>query len=229
MLEWLIKGNARGGFNSLGGALNAVATGQGGLVAGTRVASNLGWRSVEALEVGDEVLTFDNGMQPIIEMHRETFIWDGGALLTQQVPVYVPADALHNRAPVWMMPDQGVLIESDLIETLFHDPFAIVPASALVGYRGIDRVKPGHRTEVILPLFAEDQAIYLEAGTLGFSPAKRNLLTYGLSAQDSLYRVLSVEDAGTVVKDLISKDEITAAALLSTGAQTSPYTPTELR
>ena len=30
-----------------------------GLMAGTRVASNLGWRAIEALTVGDKALTFD--------------------------------------------------------------------------------------------------------------------------------------------------------------------------
>ena len=45
-----------------------------GLMAGTRVASNLGWRAVEALAPGDLVLTFDNGMQPIAEVRRSS-IW----------------------------------------------------------------------------------------------------------------------------------------------------------
>ena len=38
-----------------------LATLSHGLMAGTRVASNLGWRAIDALAVGDKVLTFDNG------------------------------------------------------------------------------------------------------------------------------------------------------------------------
>ena len=38
-----------------------VITGQSGLVSGTHVASNMGWRAVEALSLGDLVLTFDHG------------------------------------------------------------------------------------------------------------------------------------------------------------------------
>ncbi|WP_241525652.1 Hint domain-containing protein [Pseudophaeobacter leonis] len=45
-----------------------VSVGEGGLLAGTHVASNLGWRPVEALCAGDKVLTFDHGMQTIVEV-----------------------------------------------------------------------------------------------------------------------------------------------------------------
>ena len=37
-----------------------------GLVAGTRIATAMGWRAVEAIAVGDLVLTFDNGLQPVV-------------------------------------------------------------------------------------------------------------------------------------------------------------------
>ena len=53
----------------MGRAMNGALVGiTHGLVAGTNVASNLGWRAVDALSVGDMVLTFDNAMQPIVEI-----------------------------------------------------------------------------------------------------------------------------------------------------------------
>ncbi len=217
MLEWLTKRDGNAGYETMDLRVPLVPTGCGGFLAGTRVASNLGWRAIEALDVGDQVLTFDHGMQPITEMHRDSLVWTGGAVAPLRAPVFVPSDALHNRAPVWMMPDQGVLIESDLIENLFDDPFAIVPACTLVGYRGIERVTPGQKMNVVMPRFAEDQAIYLEAGTLGYSPAKRDLITYGVEAQDTLYRVLSTEDARSLVVDLIAQDDAFTAEI--------PFTP----
>ena len=64
-----------------GGAMNSALVGiTHGLVAGTNVASNLGWRAVDALSVGDMVLTFDNAMQPIVEIRRDLTWLDAKAV-----------------------------------------------------------------------------------------------------------------------------------------------------
>ena len=109
-------------------------TGQSGLLAGTHVASNLGWRKVEALSVGDKVLTFDNAMQTVTGIQRET-LWIGeqSQAHPDTLPVLVPRGALHNRCDMWLMPEQGLLIESDVTRDALGDPFAVVTAQALVG------------------------------------------------------------------------------------------------
>lgn len=43
------------------------------LLSGTRVATVMGWRAVEALAAGDVVLTFDSGLQKLTEVRRDTF------------------------------------------------------------------------------------------------------------------------------------------------------------
>jgi len=50
-----------------------------GLMAGTKVATQIGWRDVAAVAVGDQVLTFDGGMQTVAAVHRE-IIATGGEL-----------------------------------------------------------------------------------------------------------------------------------------------------
>lgn len=200
MFDWFQK---RSG-SSVEPHLPMVSVGQGGFMAGTHVASNLGWRPVEALTVGDEVLTFDHGMQPVVELGRETLLLSEEPLDAMLCPLLVPRDALNNRVPMYLMPDQGVLIESDLVEDVQGDPFAIVPACALDGYRGIQRLHPGARMELIVPRFARDQVIYLEAGFLGYAPAQRDLVADPTG--EELYSVLSHKDARDLVLAMIANE-----------------------
>jgi len=207
MLDWLLKRSQ----TPLGQVANSgfplVSVGQGGFLAGTHVASNLGWREVEALAVGDKVLTFDHGMQGIVELQRETILPGEGELDPARCPLLVPRDALMNRVPLWLMPDQGVLLESDLVEDAQGDPFAVVPACTLEGYRGIRRMHPGAQLDLVTPRFGQDQVIYLEAGLLGFSAAPRNLMCGRVFSEESAYRVLPPEEARGLVLSMIADEE----------------------
>jgi hypothetical protein len=188
-----------------------VSVGQGGLLAGTHVASNLGWRPVEGLCPGDKVLTFDHGMQTIVEVVRETVHLDDGAIDPTRCPMHVPRDALNNRVPMWLLPDQGVLLESDLVEDHQGDPFAVVPASALDGYRGICRLHPDNNLQLVTPRFEQDEVIYLEGGLLGFCPAPRDLLTIGVELQENIYKVLPIKEACALVAAMASAETLMIA------------------
>lgn len=211
MLDWLLKRaqTPMGGMMDSGFSL--IPTGPGGLLAGTHVASNLGWRPVEALAKGDKVLTFDHGMQEIIALERETILPGEGDLAPARCPLLVPRDALMNRVPLWLMPDQGVLLESELVEDAQGDPFAVVPACALEGYRGIRRMHPGAQLDLVMPRFAQDQVIYLEAGMLGFSATPRNLMCGRVFDDDGPYRVLPADEARGLVLSMIDEEESWAA------------------
>lgn len=219
MLDWLMK-NRQSPTDLLNGSgFPMVPVAEGGLLAGTHVASNLGWRPVEALTPGDKVLTFDHGMQVIAELHRETISAPAGHLSDFRCPLYVPRDALMNRVPLWLMPDQGVLLESELVEDAQGDPFAIVPACALEGYRGIRRMHPGGELELVIPRFAQDQVIYLEAGMLGFTAASRNLMCGRVFNDESAYRVLAPEEARGLVLAMIAEEDGWSSAATVAGAR----------
>ncbi|MEX0305544.1 MAG: Hint domain-containing protein [Leisingera sp.] len=207
MLDWILKRAQVSPGKAMNSGFPLVSVGQGGFLAGTHVASNLGWRGVEALAVGDKVLTFDHGMQPIVELQRETILPGEGELEPARCPLLVPRDALMNRVPLWLMPDQGVLLESELVEDAQGDPFAVVPACALEGYRGIRRMHPGAQLDLVTPRFAQDQVIYLEAGMLGFSAAPRNLMCGRVFSEESAYRVLNQEEARGLVLSMIAEEE----------------------
>lgn len=183
-----------------------VPAGQGGLLSGTHVASNLGWRQAGALSVGDKVLTFDHGMQPVAAIERETVYMPEGGFSPAQCPLYVPVDAIYNRAPMWLMPDQGVMLESELAEDDNGDPFVIVPACALEGYRGIRRGQPGAKLELVMPRCENDEVIYAEAGTLTYNPAPRSALELAGGLTQSAYRVLGPREARQLVVDLMADE-----------------------
>ena len=205
MFDWIIKRKASPVASALSTDFPLVPTGQGGFLAGTHVASNLGWRPVEALSIGDRVLTFDHGMQEICEIHRETLLVTDDTSSDRQCPLLVPQDALHNRVPMWVMPDQGILIESDLAVDALGDPFVVVPACTLEGYRGIHRAPAGQRLELVVPRFAQDEVIYLEAGLLGFSAAPSSILET-VGGEDSLYRVLPQDAARDLIVNMMAEE-----------------------
>lgn len=137
-----------------------------GLLAGTLVATELGWQRVEDLHTGDRVVTFDNGMRRLKSVRLST-LWTKEQLAPRKTwLVDVPKGVLGNRTQMQILPEQTLLIESDSAEALFGDPFAMVPASALEGYKGIARVPPQPRMTVVALEFDGEEVVYANGTTL---------------------------------------------------------------
>ncbi len=181
-----------------------------GLIAGTRVGTVMGWRAVEALAPGDMVLTFDNGLQPLVEVRRET-IWVSDMTGRNMATVLVPAGAMGNSGDVELLAGQGVLIESEAACDALGDPFAVVKAKALDGFRGIRRTAPAPQIEVVTLVFAAEQVIYAEGGILlHCMPAVIRLDELGVaqhgydimsdSNADFLVECMAIEESGGVTK-----------------------------
>jgi len=183
------------------------ATTTHGLMAGTHVASNLGWRTVEALSVGDKVLTFDNAMQTVIEIRRDTVWVNHYDVPASDWPVRIPEKALGNRCALTMMQDQGIMVECDATEDMNGDPFAVIPAGSLVGLRGIERMPPQRQVEIITLFFAEDQVIYVEGGALVYCP-RSGCLVADTGAATSAYDVLNPADAEFLVECMKFEDHV---------------------
>lgn len=136
-----------------------------GLVGGTRIATEMGWRPVEAVAVGDLVLTFDNGLQPVVAVTR-TPVETPSRPSFFNTPIRVPVGALGNAKSMILLPDQSVVVESDAAEDLFGDPFAALKARDLFGLAGIDHADPADVREVVTLHFAEDQVLHADGGAL---------------------------------------------------------------
>ncbi|WP_406645334.1 Hint domain-containing protein [Aliisedimentitalea scapharcae] len=191
------------------GPMGMMITGQDGFLCGTHVVSNLGWRRVDALCVGDKVLTFDNGMRTIVEIQRETLTRPAEGMPRSRWPMMVPEGALLNRRAMSIMPDQGVFIESDLVVDALGDPYAIVPARALDGYRGIEPANPHTELTLTTLAFAQDEVVYAEGGMLAYCPCARELLDAGAEDDAHTYQVLSLQEARTLIQQMASGPEAT--------------------
>ncbi len=190
-----------------------IATMSHGLMSGTRVASNLGWRAIDALTVGDKVLTFDHGMQEITEIRRAHMWLDAPETCETLWPVVIPVDALGNREELVLLPDQGVMVESDAAQDMHDDPFAILTVNSLVGLRGISRRQPMQRIELIAVYFASDEVIYAEGGALIHCPRDMSTLDKFLEAGVQTYTVLSGEEAEDLADMMSIEDQIAARDL----------------
>ena len=190
MFGWKTKMMNRRTAETTGAYDGGLATATTGLMAGTRVASNLGWRAVEALTVGDSVLTFDNGMQQITEVRRTVMWTDAPDTAAALWPVIVPAGALENRTELTLLADQGVLVECDAAQDIYGDPFAVIPAQSLVGVRGITRAAPQQQIELIVMSFAEEQVIYAEgAATESFHAGEMGLSAISEQSREEMFEV----------------------------------------
>ncbi len=177
-----------------------------GFAHGTHVVSNLGWRPVETLQAGDKVLSFDHGMQVLAEVRHEVWSLPEDVAHTAHCPIHVPAGALRNRRPLWLMPDQGILVESDLAMEDLGDPFAVVPAKAFVGHRGIALASPGDHITLTQLVFQRDQVIYVEGGMLAHCPSLGSPVQSALHPQDS-YPILPLRAAKFLVDCHMDADE----------------------
>lgn len=179
-----------------GGAVGARA----GLMAGTRVATAMGWRPVDALVEGDLVLTFDAGLQRITKLTRETVWYDDGPCPQKFWPLRVPAGALGNRGELHVLPHQYVMVESDAGEDLYGDPFCLIMAKALKDVNGIKAAPPDHGMEATVLHFETDQVIFSDSGVLYYCPSACSLLDQAVTETTGApYKALDHEDAEVLV------------------------------
>lgn len=191
-----------------------------GITSGTLIATEQGWLPIEQVRVGCDVLTFDNGAATVANIERR-ILWPGqGACPKSMWPLAVPAGVLGNRRAMLLLPDQNVMLESDLAEMLFGDPFALVPAAALEGYRGIIRLCPHRAIEIVSLRFAEDQLVYANgSGVLHCGSVNGLDMTLDLITTAGAYLPLALDRARKLVALMIEADEIQAGGRMAGGRQ----------
>jgi len=145
-----------------------------GMMAGTKVATPQGWAKVETITAGQSVLTFDGGMQTVVAVTRHILMTDTTDIASW--PMSVPAGALGNREDMTILPNQPVMIESDLAEDLTGDPFALIPATTLNGLRGITPARPDAWVEVLQLHFEQDEIVFANIGALFLCRAQVDLM-----------------------------------------------------
>lgn len=173
------------------------------------VATHMGWRPVEAIAIGDRVMTFDDDLQVVTGVTRTILNSQPSYCPSAHWPLEVPAGAMGNRDVLYVLPDEAIVVESDLAEQMFEDPFALVPAIALEGFRGIRRVEPASQIEVITLQFDKDQVIFANHGALIFCPAGGATSFLGNLLNDSApspYAPLSLDASAQLIDGMEMMD-----------------------
>lgn len=147
-------------------------SGTSGVVTGTRIATEYGWKAAEDLRSGDMVLTFDEGLVQLAEIHVRSLGSSNPQGACSASVLDVPSRAIGNRAPMQLMPGQLIVLESDLAEALFGDPFVLLHAGSLCGYRGIASIAAPGLDRVVTMIFDRPQAVHAEGSALLHAPGR---------------------------------------------------------
>lgn len=140
-----------------------------GLFASTPVAIPGGWKLAVDLRPGDLVVTFDDGALPVRAISSQPASMAGAGM-----SILLPRHALGNAQPLHLMPEQTVMIEADLAEELYGEPFVTVPASALEGWGGAVRA-PAPAEPTFQILFDTAQLVYVAGDTLLGCPGQPSI------------------------------------------------------
>lgn len=179
-----------------------------GFLGGTRIATPDGWRPAEELRAGDPVLTVDGPPQPLrLARHSRIRPAHWPAALA---PLLVPPGALENREALVLLSGQHVLLESDWAEAQCGEPFALLPAAALDGFRGIGRHAPPVEAVAVSLGFARDELVYAAGTTLvrcgGVEPAADPLQAMLTRAHRGYPPALSLEQALHLLACLVAEE-----------------------
>lgn len=159
-----------------------------GIFPETRVATPKGWRAAAFLRAGQLVLTVGAGAVRLISVDA------------QPPPLWVqvlPAGACGNRGPVRLPPGQPVLVETEVALPLTGEPFALIQAEALEGWREVQSA-PNVAAPVILRLEAAE-LIYAGPGLILGMPGPS-------TPEQSAAPLLPLAEARPLVARLLAED-----------------------
>ncbi len=177
-----------------------------GLTAGTMIETSTGWRSVETLEPGDEIYTFDGGLRPLRRVNQ-MFLTTGADQLRRSGLVLVPGGVLGACAPLELMPDQHLLVQGRAVDALMGVPAALIPARAFTGLMGIRFIRATAAVCASTLEFDDEEAIWANNGML-FHCAGRDAAADG----SGYFKTVTGDTALTLAKAVASESSATLRA-----------------
>ncbi len=157
---------------------------------GTLIATRFGDVPVENLRIGDQVITCDNGFQPVRWVgQRKLSKWELAAN-PSFLPVVIPAGALGKDKPnidMMVSPQHKMLVQSGTLVTMFDQDEVLVPAKHLVGQNGIQFVDV--KTVTYVHILFDTHQLILADGTWSesFQPGAMSLEAVDADQRKELY------------------------------------------
>lgn len=156
---------------------------------GTLIATPLGEMPVEALSVGDQVITRDNGIQTVRWVGAREMSDADLAEQSNLRPILIRKGALGKEQPMRDMivsPNHRVLVNSGQVELLFEEHEVLVAAKHLVGLPGVERLKSQDVTYVHIMFDQHEVVLSDGAWTESFQPGDMSLKGVGKAQRDEI-------------------------------------------
>ncbi len=197
---------------------DAVTARRGGLLHGTKVATNNGWKPVERIVAGDHIRTLDHGFKEVRRVSINRVTVPLGETRAENLPVFVPARVTDNGRPVWLMPEQGIAVDLNRLDPETQG-LSVVPARLLSGKCQLKSRAPGSSFAVSTLFLEQDEVICVEGGLQAYCPSGRfNMHT---ASDHKLYSVADEDTAIAYVNMIATKGDLSALAH-SLGALPAP-------
>ena len=170
--------------------------------AGTQIMTPEGEVAVEALKVGDRVLTLDSDAQVIKWIGSKRMSWFDLIANPKLYPVRVRKNALGSGIPdrdLHVSPQHRILVRSKVAQCVLGDFEALVPAIKLVGHPGIEIDKSVKEVEYFHFALEHHSIVYAQA-------AYAETLYLGPQACEALGEP-AVEELKFLFPDIFDTDE----------------------
>lgn len=156
---------------------------------GTLIATPKGERRVEDLQVGDRIITRDNGIQQIRWLGTRTLNTRELAHAPHLNPVRIRQGALGNGLPerdMLVSPNHRVLVANDKTALYFDDSEVLVAAKHLTGVDGIDVVESMEVTYIHFMFDQHEVVLSDGAWTESFQPGDLTLGSMGNAQRNEI-------------------------------------------
>lgn len=103
---------------------------------GTQIRTKHGWRAVETLRPGDQVMTRDNGLQ--------TIRWTGRKMVCgigKSAPVHIAAGVFGNHMPLVLSPQHRVLLRDARAGLMFDSTEVMAPVKHLINGTSVQQIE----------------------------------------------------------------------------------------
>ncbi len=159
---------------------------------GTLIATPKGERRVEDLQVGDRVITRDNGIQQIRWLGTRTLDADDLSRAAHLNPVLIRQGALGHGLPerdMMVSPNHRVLVANDKTALYFDDSEVLVAAKHLTGVDGIDVIETGQVTYIHFMFDQHEVVLSDGAWTESFQPGDVTLRSMGNDQRNEIFEL----------------------------------------
>lgn len=153
--------------------------------AGTRIATATGLRAIETLQPGDQVITRDNGLQPVRWISQSTVPAKGNL-----APVRIPAGLFGSERDLLVSPQHRMLYTGSSATLLCGEREVLVSALHLVNGSSI-RQQPGGMVTYVHLLFDRHEIIYAEgAPSESFHPGGQAMSALDEPVREELFSIM---------------------------------------